>query len=261
MKLSVNKLRNIIRLLLTETLDLENDPEYKDRYFGDTYRKHDDNRRAYGIQSKEEIKDEKEHLRKYSSELDPKLKGKFMNGEYTICHGLNYQTYTDGPRESNLRKWFEKFGLKGKDTLSCTAYASDVESLTSDMMYGSNHDSVFSGAGLLLKGYPVFISAQKDLMSQTLSSIPEKLKDYQKSSGIAKRTNPLNKGVTTDKEFQSIQAANEVLLDNWTVVGVYMTYDMYDEYAVDDELYDMIEEHFGGVHIIEDLNYEEFIEH
>ena len=248
---------------MLETLGLENDPEYKDRYFGKWYRKHDNDRRAYGIQSTEEIKSEKEHLRNYQSQLQPELKKKFMNGEYTICHGLDYETFADGPRESNLKAWLQKYGLKGKDTLSCTAYSVPVEDITSDIMYGTNHDSVFSGAGLLLKGYPVFISGDQDLMSQTLSAVPEKLKKHQQSSGIAKRTNPLYQGITSDESFQELECANEVLLDNWTVIGVYMTYDKYDEFQMDldDELYDFLESKFGGVHIIDGKNYQEFMEY
>ena len=261
MKTTRHNLRQIISSIITETLGLEDDPEYKDRHFDDKYRAHDNERRAYGIQSTEEIKSEKDHLRNYQSQLDNKLKQKFVNGDYTICHGLDYKTFTDGPRESDLKVWLQKYGLRGKDTLSCTAYSVSVEDINADMMYGTNHNSVFSGAGLLLKGYPVFISANQDLMSQTLSAVPEKLKKHQKSSGIAKRTNPLYQGVTSDKEFQEIMAVNEVLLDNWTVIGVYMTYDMYDEYSMDDDLYDLLEKHFGGVHIIDNLDYQEFIEY
>ena len=68
-------------------------------------------------------------------------------------------------------------------------------------------------------------------------------------------------GVTSDEEFQQLMCVNEVLLDNWTVIGVYMTYDMYDEYSMDDELYDVLESHFGGVHIIDGKDYQEFMEY
>ena len=260
MKLTMPKLRSTIRKIMIESLGFEDDPDYKDHFAG-KLQKHDNNRRAYGIQTSEEIKLEKDHIRNYQAKLDPQLKTNFTNGNYTICHGLDYETFTDGPRESNLVAWLGKYGTKGKDTLSCTAYSVPVEDLSRNMMYGSNHQSVFSGAGLLLKGYPVFISADQDLMSQTLSAVPEKLKKHQKSSGIAKRTNPLYQGVTSDKEFQKLKSVNEVLLDNWTVVGVYMTYDKYEGYPMGDKFHDIVENLFGGVHIIDGQDYQEFIEY
>ena len=260
MKTTMSKLRSTIRKIMVESLGLEDDPEFK-RHFGKKVQKHDNHRRAYGIQTSEEIKLEKDHLRDYQAKLDSQLKANFVNGNYTICHGLDYETFTDGPRESNLVAWLRKYGTKGKDALSCTAYSVPVENLSKNMMYGTNHQSVFSGAGLLLKGYPVFISADQDLMSQTLSAIPEKLKQHQKNSGVAKRTNPRYKGVTTDKEFRSLKSVNEVLLDNWTVVGVYMTYDKYESFPVGDEFHDIIEKLFGGIHIVDDQDYQEYIEY
>ena len=76
------------------------------------------------------------------------------------------------------------------------------------------------GYGFLMKGYPAFI-ANEDVMSQTLSSLPQSLKDFQKNSGIAKRAGRLDYAVTIDEWLSGI-GSEETLLDNWTVIGVYI---------------------------------------
>ena len=58
-------------------------------------------------------------------------------------------------------------------------------------------------------------------MSQTLSSLPQSLKDFQKNSGISKRAGRLDYAVTID-EWNTGIGSEETLLDNWTVIGCYI---------------------------------------
>ena len=80
-----------------------------------------------------------------------------------------------------------------------------------------------------MKGFPVFVS-HKDVMSQTLGSLPPGLITHQQASGIAKRPGKSN------FKYNAIYGENwkwsaETLLDNWKPIGIYISiFELYDQY-------------------------------
>ena len=75
-----------------------------------------------------------------------------------------------------------------------------------------------------MKGYPAFI-ANEDVMSQTLSAVPYGLEEFQKNSGLAKRSGRLDYRVEIDEWLDGI-GSEETLLDNWEVIGIYIGMDI-----------------------------------
>lgn len=182
--------------------------------------------RGVGIQGKEPIQRDKQAMRDWHKlmEQNPQFVKQFMQGKVQILHSITYEgSYSDkGNDIRSLRPftdWTKKFGRKSRDQISCVAanvpIGTDPDVWSWD--YG-NGGSVYSeGFGFLMKGYPAFAS-KWDLMTQTLSAIPDTLKDFHKSSGQVKRSDSINSAINP----QTWKGIDELILDNWEITGIYI---------------------------------------
>lgn len=187
--------------------------------------------RALGLQDSETIRKDRRFLQDYQRKLRNSTAGKqlinqFINGtNVSIFHKISYQSFVmgrgykepiDWDIDNIFSDWINRFGTSGKDMLSCVASDRPLVKGQGYMTNGSN-DSVLEGPGVILKGYPVFVS-ETDIMSQTLGSLPQGLINHQRNSGIAKRPgHDVGSGITQP----DFGWAGEVLLDNWQVIGLY----------------------------------------
>jgi len=223
----MKQLRETIRkLILSEVYKLtpEEDAIRKKDFSGQSAA-----RRALGLQTSDEIIEDREDLQKYQDRLKSTEEGRelirrFMKGtDVTVMHSINYSGYAAlrgyksfnrADKQMPFQRWIGKHGRKGKDVLSCVA--SD-QPLGMDFLIGNDNPAAAHGFGFIMKGYPVYVS-EIDVMSQTLGALPPGLVKHQEQSGVAKRPGDARAG-KIDLDFGW---AGEVLLDNWTIIGTYM---------------------------------------
>ena len=189
--------------------------------------------RGEGIQGTETIKRDIDVMKAFNQSMNSSPKGKqiikdFQSGAIQILHSIEYQGLLSRKKkyqtsDKPFTRWLQDFGPKGKDMISVVASPAKYNESPQIHRWMDNWNAQFvydNGYGFLMKGYPAFI-ANEDVMSQTLSSLPQSLKDFQKNSGIAKRAGRLDYAVTID-EWNSGIGSEETLLDNWTVIGCYI---------------------------------------
>lgn len=195
-------------------------------------RKHYD-RRGQGYQGTESTKRDINVMKAFNQSMNTNTKGKqiikdFQSGTIQILHSIHYEGIESSKKEfvtSNkpFTLWLSQFGKRGKDMVSVVASPAKYNESPQIDKWPENYNAEFVydiGYGFLMKGYPAFI-ANEDVMSQTLSAVPQSLKNFQKSSGVAKRAGRLDYAVTIDDWLDGI-GSEETLLDNWTVIGVYI---------------------------------------
>ena len=198
-----------------------------------------DVRRAAGLQPREEQQKDRTFLQVYQADVRKsdsgrKMQKAFINGSITIMHSIGYRglTYRYGLGGSDqdlyeVSDWVKKFGTSGKDTLSTVAFPTSLsQSLPNKLISVDNIDAVSSSRGILLKGFPVYVS-DRDVMSQTLGAMSPALKKHQAQSGIAKRasSNPDDVGpIYSLEQMAELGGAQEALLDNWNVISTYINY-------------------------------------
>lgn len=201
-------------------------------------------RRQIGLQYDDEVEKDIVNLRNYNKRLNSTPEGKKMiqafksaNG-VTSAHGLGYISYAEselgGQGDANrksIKKWLDKYGGLGRDRLSTVAWTGGPEDLPGNFTNYGNHEAITGGTGLLLKGYPVLVS-KNSVSSQTLSSLPSGLVQHQAQSGIAKRGSferPVYSLEQMEKSSFRPRWAAEVLLDNWSVIGCFVTLEVIEE--------------------------------
>lgn len=218
---------------LNEIYDIKDDPEHKERIelFGwdenEVYNIFDNqdsveasDRRAWGLQSPNEQRKEAEFLKQYQAKIEPQFRNKFRTGEYAIIHSIEYDGWASKKTIFDVVQWYEEYGSQNRNQLSTLAYPTSIQNVQR-VKPGINSRSIPYSFGVVLKGYPVFVSSY-DEMTQTLSGVSNKQKQHQKGSGIAKRVSPeLNQGIYTEEQFKKLGVAEELILDNWTVIGFY----------------------------------------
>ena len=195
-------------------------------------RKHWDYR-GEGTQGTEPTKRDIDVMKQFNQIMNSSPDGKkiikdFQSGTIQILHSIEYQGLLSRKKEIQTSDkpftlWLSKFGTRGKDMVSVVASPAKYnESPRIERWTDSwNAEFVYDiGFGFLMKGYPAFI-ANEDVMSQTLSALPQSLVDFQKNSGVSKRAGRLDYAVTIDEWLDGI-GSEETLLDNWTVIGVYL---------------------------------------
>lgn len=197
-------------------------------------------RRATGLQSEEEQMEDRKFLKDYQEKLRASDAGKamikdFMNGNIAILHSISYESWASRQGETRedrgseqsvsptpFTKWFKRFGKSGKNTLSTVAIN---DSMDGRLDHNGSNRRVVGGMGFVLKGYPIMVS-EEDVMSQNLGSIGQGLIDFHKDSGQVKRA---SKNLAKPVNPASWEWADEVLLDNWTVIGTYINMNLYYE--------------------------------
>jgi hypothetical protein len=192
--------------------------------------------RGAGLQSIDAQNRDRQVMKDFNKMLNNTEEGRmvrddFVNGKIQILHSIEYDGIFSSKSvnwDTPFTDWLSRF-TNNRDQISCVAAnASHRENPHIHHWYeNANAYSVYGGIGFLMKGYPAFIS-RYDLMSQTLTGLPQGLKDHQKNSGVAKRAGDISAAVKFDEWIGS----DEVLLDNWTPIGVYIGY----QYHMTDEL-------------------------
>ena len=207
-----------------------------------------DEARASGLQTKEEIEEERAILQDYQSKIDPEFVEAFRKGnEVTILHSIAYKGWAQfhglkkGPRPNRLSDWLGKFGKSGNDVLSTIA-------LPTEEWFAFPHQHIpkygngiaMTTSGFTMKGYPVLVS-KEDVMSQTLGALPSKLVKHQAQSGIAKRAGAYSYDEFMYNMDELIEhgIAEEVLLDNWQITGCFFCISPHWDY---DDIMAMIED-------------------
>ena len=190
-------------------------------------------RRAKGRQSPEEIQADQEALQMLHAEDEYyTLVDAFDNdnGMATAIYSLTYQgTYTAGGKEviTNIPEWIERYGTypQTKNSISTKAFVGPINKIPPSI-------GEFVGIGVILRGYPVLVSAT-DAYSQTMSISPQGLIDYQASSGFAKRGDVENAYVSLEDWLADYNKepgiSHETILDNWRVVGAVVNEDIFNQ--------------------------------
>lgn len=250
-----------LKKIISETLDevyymSKKDKEELEKR-GYTSEEDDWLRRQIGLQYEDEVEEDIVNLRNYQKQLQSTPEGKAMikafrsaNG-VTIAHGLGYISYAEselgGKGDENrksLKKWIENYSSLNKNQLSTVAWNGSPQDLPSNYTNYGNHEAITGGTGFLLKGYPVLVS-KNSVSSQTLSSLPSELVQHQAQSGIAKRGS-FERPIYSLEQMKTSSFrpgwAAEVLLDNWTVVGCYVTMEVLDEARKNNAIQSLIED-------------------
>ena len=226
-------IRDLIRRTLLEVYGLTQDEINQRREIEEYWGTDEDYARALGLQYPATIKNERSLLQVYQNDLKSTASGQQMikdfvsgKGNISCAHSITYDGFavTAGSKDSYdkkesapFSKWLAKYGSKNKNVISTVAWPKSVGN-PPDLRKGDNY-SVLKGIGFLMRGYPVFVSS-RDVMSQTLGSLPPGLVAHQKESGIAKRTGTLETAIYGDSNWDW---SAETLLDNWKPIGVYMS--------------------------------------
>ena len=234
----MKSLRQIIRNIISEIYELR--PEDLEALESLDYydRRDPDIKRVLGLQSREEIIEDRSMLQDYQKRLQTHPDGKkmiraFQNGkEVSVCHSPLYQGIAadlgkkNVPSQSSqgiLQNWLAKYGSTGKDVISCVAFNKPIgQSPIKTGHNQSNSDVWTDGIGFYMKGYPVYVH-ENDVMSQTLGALPKGLTQHQMQSGVAKRAS--NHGpISIEQQIVGMDWnwAGEVLLDNWRPIGIYI---------------------------------------
>tara|TARA_B100000674_G_C37972114_1_gene977455 strand:- start:1957 stop:2850 length:894 start_codon:yes stop_codon:yes gene_type:complete len=195
-------------------------------------------RRPIGMLTHPESETEKSLLRKYHAVHNKEML-KFReemakpNGRIFCFHAPDYEgaaanKYNE-PR--SISGWIQKYGGVNKTNrtqISTVMFPFPIMSIGNNFNrimdeyeeYG-NHYQVLMAPSLILAGYPTMIH-HKDQMTQTLTALPQELKDWQKSSGTTKSSlNPSD--VNNLAAFISQgKISQETVLDNWKITGLHI---------------------------------------
>ena len=132
--------------------------------------------------------------------------------------------------EKLASSWIKKYGKSGNDSLSvCAYFEPPTSSIGTKISPQGNARFVAQARGVILKGYPVFVG-ETDLMTQTLGAMDASMKDHWQQSGIPKRPSAQKgddggfMGMTRLGRLKRVGYSAETILDNWTVVGTYISY-------------------------------------
>jgi len=226
-------LRETIRRLILEDYEF-NDADMdklRDIYQGesDEWIRQNADVKGIGMQGKEPINRDKTAMRQWHELMKqhPEFVKDFTQGRVQILHSLTYTgdySRKGGTYASNARPftdWIKKFGKTSKDQISCVAANAPIgeDPLVWEWEMGNAGRIYWEGYGFLMKGYPAF-GSDNDMMTQTLSAIPDTLKDFHKNSGQVKRADSFKFNAIDPNNWLGI---DELILDNWQIIGVYVT--------------------------------------
>ena len=186
-----------------------------------------------GIQGPDQIERDKGAMRDWHKLMKqkPEFVDQFMNGKIQILHSLTYEGSFSSKDDSMHNKdfgrpfsrWINKFGglkKRSRDQISCVAANAPIgaDPLWEEWDEG-NASSIFGvGFGFVMKGYPAFC-ADMDMMTTTLSAIPQGRREFHKNSGQVKRAQTMSDAIDPDNWL----GADEVILDNWKIIGVFIS--------------------------------------
>lgn len=201
----------------------------------DIERKKSGSVRATGLQTPEEQATDRKKMQDFNKFLNTTPAGKKVlqqfksgDGSIQVLHSITYfGIYTS--RKINWKKlfstWIEKRGFRGRDALSCIAINAPIGEHGDPWgvwdrldLEWYNIETVFDGCGFVMKGYPSYI-ATTDAMTHTLSALtPSAKKAWEDTSGLVKRPDEWAEHI----DFNEWAGSDEVVLDNWEIVGIYI---------------------------------------
>lgn len=153
-----------------------------------------------------------------------KIVSDFQNGNIQVMHDITYQgAYTSKNigryDEAPFTAWMKRFGKQSRDQLSVIVANSPIgtDPKLSDWN-GGNGSHMIWGMGFYMKGYPAYIG-KYDLMTQTLSAIPQTLQTHNKPSGQVKRAGGRKSDPIDIKDWSG---SDETILDNWGIIGIWI---------------------------------------
>jgi len=243
-------LRQYIRNIIIESYELTKDDmerfrDFKDSNIPDEFIRQIADLRGIGIQGTSQIDRDKDAMRQWHNLMKqrPQFVSQFTEGKIQILHSLTYRGYHSDKAdmegkggETPFTDWEKKFGMRSRDQISCIAANAPIgaDPLFEEWDMGNAAAIFTEGYGFLMKGYPAFV-ADEDVLSQTLSAIPKSLKDFNKPSGQVKRASSITDAIDPDNWL----GAEEVILDNWQIIGVYidedyLSYDLESSYIYQD---------------------------
>jgi len=202
--------------------------------------------RGKGWQGKKNIARDKSKMSEWH-ELMKTPEGKkivkdFQSGNIQIMHDITYAgayTSKDIGRydEDPFTSWMKRFGKQSRDQISCFVANSPIgtDPKKDDWSVG-NGESMIWGMGFYMKGYPAYIG-KDDLMTQTLSAIPQTLKKHNEPSGQVKRAGGRN---SASVDINDWTGSNETILDNWGIIGIWIGSRMQEEDLHEQHLEDAI---------------------
>ena len=155
------------------------------------------------------------------------------NGGATAVYDLVYQgTHTKRKKMIiNIADWIKEYGHRSKDSISTKAWLGDIEDCPKSI-------GDLLGIGVILRGYPVMVSAL-DAYSQTMSASPQGLKDFHANSGFVKRGDGTTAAFSVEDWLYMYDedgigergVSHETILDNWRIVGAVVDEDILEKYG------------------------------
>ena len=187
--------------------------------------------RGQGWQGTDAIERDKQVMRDWHElmKANPNFVKLFTQGKIQIIHSLTYEgTYSHkrGGGHKPFTRWVKQYGRRSRDQISCIAANAPIGANPkwTKWDYGNANQIYGRGFGFLLKGYPAFV-AEYDVMTQTLTATPQSLKDFHKNSGQVKRSDDIDAAIDPDDWL----GADEVILDNWEIIGVYIAKNLFED--------------------------------
>ena len=196
-------------------------------------------RRARGMLTHPESEADKDILRKYHAVHNKEML-KFReemanpNGRIFCFHSPGYEGAESSKynEPQSILGWIQKYGGVNKpnrDQISTVMFPFSVMSIGDNFSrvmdeyeeYG-NHYQVLLTPSLILAGYPTMIH-HKDQMTQTLTALPQELKDWQKSSGVTKSSRNPSDVNNLESFISQGKISQETVLDNWKVTGLHVS--------------------------------------
>ena len=224
-------LRQYIRNILQEVYELSDNERMARAAHGEN--------RAVGLQYPGEQKRDRKVMKDFNHLLNTTPEGKKIiqqfrsgDGSIQVLHSITYMGRHTNRRnkwETVFSDWIQQNGKSGNDALSCVAINAPIG--TKGQPWSDWHQYeidtgntkvVMNGIGFLMKGYPSYIS-KTDAYTQTLSALIPTAKEAWKNSGMVKRPGPYDQPI----DFDVWPGSDEVILDNWSIIGIYVNKDFH----------------------------------
>ena len=196
-------------------------------------------RRPTGMLTHPESESDKDLLRKYHAAYNKEML-KFReemakpNGRIFCFHAPDYEGAAANKynEPQSISGWIQKYGgvkKTNRNQISTVMFPFPVTSIGRNFNkimdeyeeYG-NHYQVLLAPSLILSGYPTMIH-YKDQMTQTLTGIPQELKDWQKNSGVTKSSPNPSDVNNLEKFIAQGKISQETVLANWKVTGLHVS--------------------------------------
>ena len=198
------------------------------------YKKYSD-AKLIGLQGSESRKQDIELMKNWHKKMQTPegrdLKKKAMNGEIHLMHNLVYGAEAGKIEFAGVSKpfnaWIQKYGMTSRDSISVTAVNQPIGSTVNASSTLGWAKDAFEDYGFLMQGYPSYVS-DSDLGTETLTSLPDTVKKFNKNSGQVKRPAARFYGdpyADSGVDIKNWRYAQECILDNWKIIGIWIGFE------------------------------------